>query len=136
MRRVAVTLLAAVALVAPAPSSPASSASSATPFASLTISGGKFRISAHRLTPGTYAGTLLVYRDLAHTTQRTSRVNIAAGRVQTDGGSSYLYEVDEAGDVTFAGGINLMTGGVTPGELIAVVSTTDGATLDVEAPVP
>lgn len=126
--------VAASLLIGPTHAAPR--AATPAPFVTLSISQGKFRLAGHHLTPDSYAGALLVYRNLAHTTQRTARVNIDAGRIQTDGSSSYVYEVTDDGDVTFAGSTNLISGGTTPGDLVAVISTTAGETLDVEAAIP
>lgn len=107
-------------------------------FVSLTITGTKFRVTGTNLTPGSYAGALLAYRDYARTTSTTARVNVAGGRIQTDTngdfyGNAYLYEVDEGGHVTIAGSTNIFTGGHIPGRLVVQLATTAGEMVDAEA---
>lgn len=125
-------LAAALLLVGAAPSASAPSAHRAT--GSLRIDQSRFRFSAHGLSPGSYVGVLLAYRDYARTTARTSRVNVVEGVIQT-GDQSYLYEVDEGGNVTVAGSLHLITGGVGPGRLVALLSDTAGEMADDEADV-
>lgn len=133
MRRIVLTLAAAALLLAPASASaPAHHSSLAS--VSLTITGNTFRLTGTNLTPGSYAGALLTYRDYAQTTSRTARVNVAFGHILT-GDDSYLYEVGPDGHVTIAGGVGLFTGGHVPGRLVAVLATTGGDLADAETDV-
>lgn len=137
MRRILLTLAAAALLLAPsAATAPAKHHATAAPaaFVSLTITDGKFRVTGTNLTPGSYAGVLLAYRDYAQTTSRTARVNVAFGHILT-GDDSYLYEVGPDGHVTIAGGVGLFTGGHVPGRLVAVLATTGGDLADAETDV-